>query len=462
MDIMKFFQTDPNDNTSQETDFLQRLVELDERLMSKHNEFNYSLETDTSFDNCEKEKDQKNYSNNMFDFFDRSLSQDRFTNIISDQVDILGKFNYEGIKPAQSLLVMRNADSVGKLYLRLSLKHSCSKDSFETILNLLADSSIQIIMGGTSCYNIPKLLLVYLICSELGTNIEYLDAQTFNSKYSKEEIKSMIKTERPEGSICTNKYYFESENSRYLDIPLLDNFLTYNMPIPLLAMQFHDVRIEFNIPSQTIVDELNKYIDSIHIIAGSFNYLSAEYRRQSAQKSYELVKMNFSMDYFHSHTSQRVSSEHYEHFAKFMFVFIRPSVPNPDITKTDLPAIESVEIQIYNSGSYTIEQTNMYLAEYNNIYVYGIALDGHSNMKNWVGILNECNGLFESLANAGPNKPITNLKTWVETQPFKCVAMDGYKINLTNYSIPVNIEVFVGNQNIQRVMSGMTGEAFSH
>jgi hypothetical protein len=104
----------------------------------------------------------------------------------------------------------------------------------------------------------------------------------------------------------------------------------------------------------------------------------------------------------------------------------------------------------------------MYLAEYDNIYVYGIALDGQSNMKNWVKIVNECNDLYKSLANAEyTNKVITNLNTWASTQAFKCVNVDRFRIHLSNYSIPVNIEVFIGTQNIQRVLSGMSGEAFS-
>lgn len=476
MDIMKFFLSDPNSNdpTSQDVDFFQRLNQFDENALGEFNEPNYSLETDPSFENCTKEK---------FDYalepFDCTLNQNNFTNINLVQANGLGEFGQgsNGIKPIQTLSVKRISDSIGKFSLRLSLKQSCSKESFGTILNLLADASVKIEIGGSPHFQIPKLLLVYLICSELGINIEYLDAQVFNSTYSKDEIKSMIRTKREESWVYTNKYYFETSNSRYIDIPLLDQFLSYDMPIPIIALSYHDTRFTVSIPSST---ELNKYIESIHIISENIIYLDKEKKEKMRRKAHELVKMNFSMYYTHGFTSQTFK-EYGQHFSKFMFVFIRPSSSNQDIGKTDLPTIQSVEIEIDNStydnltvpgsqplrprNTYTIEQTNMYLAEYDNIYVYGIALDAQSNMKNWVKIVNECNDLYKTLANAeytNPGIPITNLNTWASTQTFKCVNVDRFRIHLSNYSIPVNIEVFIGTQNIQRVMSGMSGEVFGY
>lgn len=470
MDIMKFFIADSkqNDNTTKEIDFLQRLKQIDEKLLAESNETNYSLETDSSFENCNKEK----LTGCDFELFDNSLDNYNFTNINRLKVNVLGEFGTNKIKPMQIFTFDRVSDSIGKFSLRLKLKQSCSKESFGTILNLLADASAEIEIGGSTYFKIPKLLLVYLICSELKTNIEYLDAEVFNSTYSKDEIKSMIKTQREEAWVYTNKYYFKSGDSRYLDIPLLDQFLSYDMPIPLIATQYQNTTFKLTIPLNSIA-ELEKYIESIHLISENICYVSSKYRKQMALKSHELVKMNFSMDYFHSYTSQTLNRTYGENFQKFMFVFIRPSSSNQDITKTDLPTIQSVEIHTIEKFNkqeknityteknitYTIEQSNMYLAEYDNIYVYGIALDGQSNMKNWVGILNECNNLYKSLAKSTDS--ITNLDTWASTQAFKCVFLERYKINLSSYSIPVNIEVFVGSQNIQRVMSGMSCQAFS-
>jgi hypothetical protein len=360
-----------------------------------------------------------------------------------------------------SLSIHRSCDTIGKLSLRFKLKPWIDAEHIPQLLNLLKDTTIKIEMGGTPIFTIPKLMLVYLICETLGSGIKYFDVNKFLETYEVDEIKKLIiNWENDLGSNFSNRYYFTDPVGKYLDIPILNDFFSYKLPIPLIAMQFHDVRVRIDIPS-TVVNEFTNSVETIGVISDDNTYFSMENRRELAQHKYNLLIMNSSINYFHSYTSPVVKILTSTHL-KFLFIFIRPTdefFTDANVCLTDLPELSSVDIKLSNS-SYAIDMGKVYRATYDNIICYGIAVDGYSDMTNWISVTNECVELLDLLKNK-ESKEFENFNPETADKVYKIVKNpEQIIIKLTSYSIPVSIEIYEINQNLQRIMSGMTGPAF--
>jgi hypothetical protein len=98
------------------------------------------------------------------------------------------------------------------------------------------------------------------------------------------------------------------------------------------------------------------------------------------------------------------------------------------------------------------------------LIIYGIAADGISNMKNWVRVQSECIDSIEKMSfGSNENGKIagSNLNPNNYNGVYGNVYLTGIKIYWSETAIQTNVEIFFVNQNIQRVMSGMTGDAYS-
>lgn len=455
--------------------------------------FNYNLESDTSFDNA-----SINNRYNDVDFlrtlFDQNLNEDFGGKFTCVNADCMEKFNYNftTIKPKNSWTVSRYCDFLSKPFFRLVLKKNLVEQDINNLLYLLADCGFQIEIGGCTSLSIPKLLFIFLICDKLSNPIKIFDVTSFLESNKMDDIRSKIYKSTDLSVWINQKYYVSDEDDKYLDIPLLVDFFSYNMSTTLIALQYHEVRYWLTIPD-TKVNLISKYVDKIVLMFEEVVYSDVPFRRTLAQSAFEFIKMNSIIDYFHCWTGNQIELKDY-YMIKFIFILIRPSETNDfdsglinqidrDFDITQLPQIINVELDEkhlindsdYSVGTYTksslINLENIWVGQYDNMVIYGIAADGISSMKDWIRVNQECLDSIEKLSFANQksnssqnnyNQIFTNNFNLTNTNEiYRIVNLDKIKITWTESNIPVNIEIIQINQNIQRVMSGMSGDAYS-
>ena len=88
-------------------------------------------------------------------------------------------------------------------------------------------------------------------------------------------------------------------------------------------------------------------------------------------------------------------------------------------------------------------------------------------MKNWIKVNQECLDSIEKLSffNYNSDYNYTNIGTnnfnlTNSNEIYRIVNLNQIKITWTESVIPVNIEIVHIQQNLQKIMSGMTGDAF--
>ena len=267
----------------------------------------------------------------------------------------------------------------------------------------------------------------------------------------------------------------------YIDIPLLVDFFSYNFSTALIAMQYHNVRYNLAIP-QNKVSGISKYLESIVLMFEDVVNADSDFRRQLAQNSHDFLKMKPEMEYFHCWKGNLIElSDKWFYPSKFIFVIIRPHETtnletevinqiDKDIDISQLPQITEVELEEeYNIGqSHKMKKKsligleNIWVAQFDDLVIYGIAADGISCMKNWIRVQSECVDSIEKISfgdNSNGNIGGSNFNPNNYSGVFGIVNLTGIKINLSDSNIQTNIEIIVVNQNIQRIMSGMTGDA---
>ena len=126
-----------------------------------------------------------------------------------------------------------------------------------------------------------------------------------------------------------------------------------------------------------------------------------------------------------------------------------------------------------NNKISTIELENIWVGQFDDLVIYGIAADGLSNMKNWIKVQSECIDSIEKMTfknndtNTNANKEnymnidACNINPNNYENVYSIVNLNSIKIYWSETSIQTNIEVFIINQNVQRICSGMTGEAYA-
>lgn len=451
-----------------------------EQYLNSNVNFNYDLESDISFDNAlVVNTDENMILASLFDINFYKNNKKKFTCVNTKSMYLMD--NYDGVKKIQqknTWSILRNCDYLSKPFFRFVLKKNLTQSDISDLMYLLADCRLDIMMGGAIVMSIPKFLFNFLICEKLSNPIKIFDVKSFLESNTMDEIRNKILKFTEKSSWVNQKYYVNNPEDKYLDIPLLIDFFSYNMSTMLIALQFHDVRYQLNIPDNKI-NLIKKYIDDIVLMFEEIVYTDSEQRQKIALTSLEFLKMNSSLDYFHCWNGNQIILNGHIH-TKFIFIIIRPHESNNfeselinqidnDIDITQLPQIINVEL---NSTS-LIDLENIWTGQYDNIIVYGIAADGYNSMKNWINVLKEGINSAEKIDfinnnnnNNNNNKLLykynfaSNYNMFNTNEIYKCVNLDKIKIVLSESSIPVNIEIIHIQQNLQRYMGGLTGDAF--
>lgn len=452
---------------------------------NSHNEdFLYPLESDNSFSNF------LNINNNdgksiLLSIFDKNLNSDNGQTFNCVNEDCMYYMNYKkenGIMENNTWTIKRNCDCVSKPFFRLVLKPNLTEQDIKNLLYLLADCKFIIEMGGSTVYELPKLLFAYLISEKLSNPIRLFDVNNFLETNSMEEIKNKIYKITNNSCWINQKYYVSDSNDMYIDIPLLVDFFSYNMSTSLISLAYHEVRYKLQIPS-TKVNLISHYLDDIVLMFEELVYAEHNFRIKLAQNSLDFLKMNSTMEYFHCWKGNLIELTNQWYFAtKFIFIIVRPHETtnletevinqiDTDIDISQLPQITSIELEEeYNSSHFNlmsnkkkslIELENIWVGQFDDLIVYGIAADGVSSMKNWIRVQSECIDSIEKISFANSENIGSNFNPTNYESVFRIVNLTGIKINWSDSKIQSNIEIFFIYQNIQRTICGMTGDAYS-
>lgn len=453
---------------------------------SQHNQdFSNPLESDYSFSNPVDINTNANKSI-LAMLFDNTLNphnSDKFTCINKHCMEAMnGKNGEKKISEKNTWTIQRSCDYVSKPFFRLVLKPNLSEQDIKNLLYLLADCEFSIDMGGSQVFTLPKLLFAYLVCEKLSNPIRVFDVKEFLESNSMEDIRNKIFKFTDKACWINQKYYVKNPTDMYIDIPLLVDFFSYNFSTALVSLEYHDVRYNLTIPKNKVAG-ISKYLEDIVLMFEEVVYADSDFRRQLVQNSHEFLKMKPEMEYFHCWKGNIMElTDKYYLASKFIFVVVRKheitdldleiiNQTNVDVDISQFPQITGVELEEYYIGQSitckkksSIQLDNIWVAQFDDLVIYGIAADGISNMKNWIRVQSECIDSIEKMSfGSNENGQITgsNLNPNNYNGVYGIVNLTGIKIYWSETAIQTNVEIFFVNQNIQRVMSGMTGDVYS-
>lgn len=477
----------PNYNSNLSWDTIIKSWEENFLGSNQHNlDFSNPLESDYSFSNA-LDINSNTDKSSLSTLFDRSLhphNSHEFTCINNGCMENMngGKIN-RIITEKNSWTIQRGADYISKPFFRLVLRPNLAEQDIKNLLYLLADCEFSIEMGGSQVFKLPKLLFAYLVCEKLSNPIRVFNVKEFLESNSMEDIRNKIFKYTDKSCWINQKYYVRNINDVYIDIPLLVDFFSYNFSTALIAIQYHEIRYHLTIPKNKVAG-ISKYLESIVLMFEEVIFAGNDFRKQLVQNSHEFLKMNSEMEYFHCWKGNIMELNNIWYFAsKFIFIIVRQhemtnmdleiiNQTNVDIDVSQFPQIIGVELEeVYDMGGgikskkqSTIQLDNIWVAQFDDLVIYGIAADGISNMKNWIRVQTECIDSIEKMT-YGNNEygqiSGSNLNPNNYNGVFGIVNLTGIKIYWSETTIQTNVEIFFVNQNIQRVMSGMTGEAYS-
>lgn len=453
---------------------------------SQHNQhFSNPLESDYSLSNALdiNSNDDKRILSMLFDQTLHPENADRFTCVNEDcMVMMNGIKKDKTITENNTWTIQRHCDYISKPFFRLVLKPNLTERDVKNLLYLLADCELSIDMGGSSVFKLPKLLFAYLVCEKLSNPIRVFNVKEFLESESMEDIRNKIFKYTDKACWINQKYYVRNENDMYIDIPLLIDFFSYNFSTALVALQYHNVKYHLNVPKNKVAG-ISKYLEDIVLMFEDVVFANNDFRRQLVQNSHEFLKMKPEMEYFHCWKGNIMELTNRWYFAlKFIFVVVRQhemtdmdleliNQTNTDIDISQFPQITGVELEeehridqfSYNKKS-SIQLDNIWVAQFDDLVIYGIAADGISNMKNWIKVQSECIDSIEKMSfGSNENGQIggSNLNPNNYNGVYGIISLTGIKIYWSETAIQTNVEIFFVNQNIQRVMGGMTGDAYS-
>jgi hypothetical protein len=420
------------------------------------NAYEYSLEEDASFSNHKKEGDT----------ILRYISQQCVSSDRLKQCSMLGKT--KKLTSLMGYLVPKTHDMFDTPFLRLKLNPHVTDDDIQKILNLLCDCSVSCKMGNTDIFKLPKLLFSFLVCSKFNISLSIFDVEKFLEEHTFDEIKDMQSVFCEHGAIYKQKYVFGDSTDKYIDIPILQEFFTYGAQIPTIALQYHDIKYILTIPEHNL-EPLSHFVDDIFLLFENSYTLTNETRLSMSRPPYDLVIMQSVTEYFHGFCENQVNISWFS-ASKFMFVIMRTHLD--DVTdSTQYPQITNFVVTDNKTMfSKSIDLNNIFVEQFDDILVYGVALDCISDMKNWTNVMNEFTPINLDKLMDNKKNSITNeeqkLNAYTNENASNVNGMYGFirdssaHITFNETSTPVNMEVITIQQNMQRIIGGMVGTAF--
>ena len=379
--------------------------------------------------------------------------------------------NIKNINKINTWILKTNYNSVNKPFFRFILKPNLTDLDIKNFLNILIDCSIEYTIGGASIIKIEKILFNFLICKKLNKPINKLNVKEFLKQNTSDEIKSMHIIKKNENlTITTQKYIFHDKEAIYMDIPLLLEFYLYNIGALSKIVEYHNINYILCIPEKKL-DLIKKYIDNIVLMFDECIMFNKKTELLMKNNYYEIATMDC-----HCHFFEKINNNIIKcnlklcSFSKFIFIIVRnetSSKNNNEINNvTQFPQLTNIEIEKYNhdtkkNETNSIDLSNIWFSQYDDLMIYAVATNCISNMNNWIRVNKECSESIEKFDFSKKiNNTITNYNNYEEKFYVECYVKN-VKIYFSDSNLKVNVEIVEISQNVLRMMSGMAGKAIS-
>jgi hypothetical protein len=297
-----------------------------------------------------------------------------------------------------------SAHFLSKPFLRIKIK---TDDNIDCLIEKLKGIDIEIKINDCVIFNV-NLLFIFLICEKFESPIQIFDVNYFLDNNSINDIKKMMFKITDNYCYVNQKYYFCNKEDKYLDIPLLFDFFSYNTPIPLVSLiDCIDISINLkNIPCSLydqiflMFEEIIYIKNKIKMIEWTNSFLQFSMINYLQKKHYIISKNDLLVvcPLIYNNNNNNNNSN-----INFIFVIVS------NFNNLEYPEISKVEIVDNYYKRYTIELDNIWISQINNncnndnnnnftnTIIYGIALDGVSDMKNWIKFQKKCVNSLEEL-----------------------------------------------------------------
>lgn len=459
------FKYNLNANNTLQFNFENLLKSWEDFLNPTSYDSNYDLEHDSFFENYNP--NLNNHDNNSINaLYKIASNQDNnnFTNAnfkykyVCENTSIVG-FNEFKIK--------NDCDYINDFFLRFTLYDHVTQNDFKNILELLKFTTIKITVGGSTMFYVPNLLLIYLLCNKFNNNsLKFVDVSQLKNKYSNDELQKFKYSFFENGIIHDEHYDFENNNDKYIYIPFMYDFFTYQNAIPLGALMYHGVRVFIELPN-FCKHQIQKYIRCISI--GKKNTYLLQNEKSIAKILHYNTYVITCVQDFGTIYNNTYFIKSKTHFTRFLYCMVTADEHN---SYDQLPQLNSVliitENEINGTNEHYIDLDNIWTETYDNIIIYCIPINPFVNMHKWLEIMNEYKPFSPKtlllaqqhiprdpnysavLNNYDPSKYLPPIVPYV-----------GVCLYFTESQINANVRTYYLGINAQKFMQGMGGMAYS-
>jgi hypothetical protein len=270
------------------------------------------------------------------------------------------------------------------MYLRIKIPN---RDNIDRILDNIRHMQLTVQMNQYDFIKIPSLTINLMILNklkELGRD-KTRGVNTFNLREwlqdkTPEEVKNYVYRNCKHAVFTVNRYFANSLDDLYLDIPLLFDFFNYGSSIA------HNFTIVCSLEA-TYCDSLKGLVsEEMYIYPENDIYYDIAKHRQLVENVTNVFMSCYSS--VHSACPNATIDTHGSTRMKFLYVAIESSEPDLDVT--EFPEIELVTIILVDGSIHYLDNDMMYVADYDKkIRMYVISPDPEKDMRNWIESINE-------------------------------------------------------------------------
>lgn len=325
------------------------------------------------------------------------------------------------------------------------------------LLHDIRNVALTLIIGGTRLYEIPSMLVNLILLDSIGAE-RYGNAggifnlaEWYESVDPDEALAYVIR----HGEFVTtryNKYTAWNANDTYLDIPLMFDFFSYGGELPVIALQYHTIDIEFH---GLTLEQLKPYVPSVFKVGvypeKTVNYNTNE--RGVLARAERRETVTITCDTYPSF--DRTVVETYGAIStKFFFVTVESL--DRDVCTFGLPDI--IEAQVDHGGPWCqagveLDPTMFYIADYDKrIRLYVISPDPEQDMRKWTDA-------YEEFAGTDHKQGMHTVSSNMDGAEVKYIPRNIERLRLTfsDMSPDIVVKVSVIKQNVLSMAIGMAG-----
>lgn len=507
--IKTFERVGVDEDVENSVKFYENMLFNDNSLLND-SDLNYSLESDPNFDNVQKQNISEKY------YCDEEHSLPINFDVLTEE------FRQNGVFLSSSSNYLKNS-VIKEPFIRLTLNGGMIQEDVINLLKIVADCNITFLLGGATVYNIPAIILSMIFNKTFGYDITIYKPKEFIETEGLDELKKKIMLEKNNLWVLkSDKYLYYDINDTYLDIPIIGNMFFYGEGVNVSSLLYVEKQYKFIVPKNKI-SAFQKYVKNITVCHNKLYFYTQKLTNAINENRAQYSILDSQTYYFNNMIKQSNVIEIYGRFSKFMFFVIRSAnefsggLNSDEFDVTQLPIIERLEGVTLDGMRITWNKENFIITDYLNFRVIGVACDFDQNMNNWVEYVKDCDDLMTmnkkllnrpveqfnpksySIGNFDDNKYLSFDKLSILSSEldlndseiglklsrsiysdvpkkssidkviqnvsdneakYKSLRLNNVTFYLSDYTVPIDIQVFTLKENSLKCSHGMAGKTY--